>query len=104
MLCCVTTAGEAQRGLLDSYEAERRPVAAANTALSVANFHESLAVPRALGLDPRAASALQAALTSPLSAALPPGQPSAMASIQRMRALDVHTLWLWNAARTANGT
>ena len=38
MLCCLTTAGKAQQGLLDSYEAERRPVAAANTALSVANF------------------------------------------------------------------
>lgn len=48
-------------------------MAAANTTLSVANFQESLAVPRALGLDPRAASALQAALTSPLTAALPSG-------------------------------
>jgi 2,4-dichlorophenol 6-monooxygenase len=68
--------GRAKQGLLDSYEAERRPVAAANTALSVANFHESLAVPRALGLDPRAASALQAALTSPLTAGLPSGEPT----------------------------
>jgi hypothetical protein len=95
----VATAGEARQGLLDSYEAERRPVAAANTALSVANFHESLAVPRALGLDPRAASALQAALTSPLTAALPPGQPAAVAAHQGMG--RAHPLWLWSAARRA---
>lgn len=72
-LALFVTTGRAGRGLLDSYEAERRPVAVANTALSVANFHESLAVPRALGLDPRAASALQAALSSPLTRALPSG-------------------------------
>lgn len=38
-------AGEAER-LLDSYEAERRPVAVGNTALSIANWEETLKVCR----------------------------------------------------------
>ncbi len=86
---CSSSAGRAGAGLLDSYEAERRPVATANTALSVANFAESLAVPRALGLDPRAASLLQSALASPL---LPAGrQRSAPRTVEHMR---LHLRWL----------
>lgn len=85
---CSSSAGRAGAGLLDSYEAERRPVATANTALSVANFAESLAVPRALGLDPRAASLLQSALASPL---LPAGrQRSAPRTVEHR----FHLRWL----------
>jgi 2-polyprenyl-6-methoxyphenol hydroxylase-like FAD-dependent oxidoreductase len=50
--------GAAGEGLLRSYQAERRPVAEANTALSVANWNEAVKVPSALGLDPRAATLL----------------------------------------------
>ncbi len=53
--------GTASERLLDSYHAERRPVALANTALSVANWQEAVRVPSALGLDPRAASLLDSA-------------------------------------------
>ena len=35
---------------------ERKPIAEANTALSVANWLEAIRVPQALGLDPRAAN------------------------------------------------
>ncbi len=50
--------GAAGEGLLASYQSERRPVAEANTALSVANWNEAVKVPAALGLDPRAATLL----------------------------------------------
>lgn len=39
--------GAAVPGLLASFEAERRPVALANTALSVANWHAAMRVPQA---------------------------------------------------------
>lgn len=44
--------------LLDSYEAERRPVAAHNAVLSLRNYERSLRVPQALGLDVDQAKAL----------------------------------------------
>ena len=50
--------------LLDSYEAERRAVAVANTELSVSNWKEALKVPQALGLDPAAANVLHSVVTS----------------------------------------
>jgi 2-polyprenyl-6-methoxyphenol hydroxylase-like FAD-dependent oxidoreductase len=50
--------GAASEQLLASYQDERRPVAEANTALSVANWNEAVKVPQALGLDPRAATLL----------------------------------------------
>lgn len=65
--------GQAGPQLLGSYEAERRPVAQANTQLSVRNWEEATEVPRALGLDPSAASALQAIAGSPITAQLPSG-------------------------------
>ena len=65
--------GQAGAGLLASYDAERRPVAHANGALSVANWHEAMTVPRALGLDPAAASALQAVVASGPVSLLPKG-------------------------------
>ncbi len=50
--------GLSQPQLLASYQAERQPVAQANTDLSVANWYEALKVPQVLGLDPRAANLL----------------------------------------------
>jgi hypothetical protein len=43
---------------MGSYERERRPVAVGNTRLSVANFHQVLKIPTALGLPPAAANFL----------------------------------------------
>jgi hypothetical protein len=63
--------GAAGDRLIDSYEAERRPVALANTALSLANWRQAVRVPQALGLDPYLAGAFNAAVSSvPLPAAL----------------------------------
>lgn len=59
--------------LLDSYQAERKPVAQANTDLSVANWHEAVKVPKALGLDPRAANLLKAVVGSGPMSLLPEG-------------------------------
>jgi hypothetical protein len=47
--------GKADHRLLMSYQPERQPVAAANSSLSISNWHEAIRVPQALGLDPRAA-------------------------------------------------
>eukprot|EP00850_Spirogloea_muscicola_P013479 SM000091S24637 [mRNA] locus=s91:399278:402669:- [translate_table: standard] len=54
--------GLAPEALLDTYDAERRPVASTNASLSVANYEAALAVPRALGLDPAAAALLHSTL------------------------------------------
>ncbi|KAL0022974.1 hypothetical protein WJX79_000687 [Trebouxia sp. C0005] len=59
--------------LLDSYQAERKPVAQANTDLSVANWHEAVKVPKVLGLDPRAANLLNAVVGSGPMSLLPKG-------------------------------
>ncbi|GAX80176.1 hypothetical protein CEUSTIGMA_g7614.t1 [Chlamydomonas eustigma] len=60
--------GSAGTRLLHSYEVERRPVALANTALSVANWEEAVRVPQVLGLDPKAAKlANQIVSSAPLS-------------------------------------
>lgn len=60
--------------LLDSYQVERKPVAQANTALSVANWHEAVKVPKVLGLDPRAANLLNAVVSSGPMSLLPKGE------------------------------
>ena len=65
--------GQASPGLLDSYQAERRPVAHANSALSLANWQEAMAVPRTLGLEPAAASVLQRIAASGPVSLLPRG-------------------------------
>lgn len=49
-------------------------MALANTALSVSNWQQALKVPAALGLDPRAAKLLQAAVASRPASLLPPGE------------------------------
>lgn len=38
------------------WQLERKPIAQANTSLSVANWKEAIRLPQALGLDPRAAN------------------------------------------------
>lgn len=68
--------GIASGQLLASYQAERKPVAQANTDLSVANWHEAVRVPKVLGLDPRAASLLNAAVASGPMSLLPSGGQS----------------------------
>ena len=66
--------GAAAPKLLDSYQAERKPVAQANTDLSVANWHEAVKVPKVLGLDPRAANLLNAVVGSGPMSLLPAGE------------------------------
>jgi hypothetical protein len=87
--------GAAGHHLLASYEAERRPVAAANAALSVNNWREAIRIPQALGLDPGAASLLNsivsnAPLPAPvatwlLDAALAAGRGLAAAAVPLRR-------------------
>ena len=74
--------GEASDALLDTYEAERRPVVQRNCDASRVNFERLLDVVRAFGLDPeRAEAALDSLETGPLSRL--PGQ-----GWLRRRALD----------------
>lgn len=59
--------------LLDSYGAERRPIAISNMNLSVDNFHEALAVARVIGLDFDTAQSVNSLLTSgPMVSLAPP--------------------------------
>ncbi|CAL8460671.1 g201 [Coccomyxa elongata] len=64
---------ETGEDLLESFEAERKAIAVANTELSVSNWKEALKVPRALGLDPAAANVLHSAVTSRPASMLPSG-------------------------------
>ncbi len=66
--------GEAGEILLESFEAERKAIALANTELSVSNWNEAMKVPRALGLDPAAANVLHNAVTSRPASMLPSGE------------------------------
>lgn len=66
--------GRSSPRLLTSYQAERQPVAQANTDLSVANWHEALKVPQVLGLDPRAANLLNSVAASQPVSLLPQGE------------------------------
>jgi 2-polyprenyl-6-methoxyphenol hydroxylase-like FAD-dependent oxidoreductase len=63
--------GRAPADLLDTYEAERRPIGIANTEHSVKNFDGLMDVFAALGLPRSGARALQAMAGSRLMAALP---------------------------------
>ncbi|KAI9034245.1 FAD binding domain-containing protein [Hyaloraphidium curvatum] len=65
------------RGLLRSYDAERRPAAKEGAALSLRNFNAAVAVPTSLGLDPRGASLLSSA-ASLVSRFAPAGAASAL--------------------------
>ena len=71
--------------LLRTYERERRPVATANTALSMRNYQKSAATARALGLDPYLAKAAVRAAAASLgdpetSAATAPWRSAAIAA------------------------
>ena len=57
--------------LLDSYQAERKPVAIANMNLSVDNFHEALRVAKIIGLDFETAQSINSVLNGPLSSWAP---------------------------------
>ncbi|KAK4788724.1 hypothetical protein SAY86_020043 [Trapa natans] len=50
--------GPSPPSFLQTYEAERRPVALFNTALSLKNFRAAMSVPSALGLDPKIANSV----------------------------------------------
>jgi len=63
--------GEDADALLDSYQAERKPVAIANMNLSVDNFHEALRVAKIIGLDFETAQSVNAVLNGPLSSWAP---------------------------------
>ncbi len=65
--------GRADGKLLQSYGAERRPIAQANADLSVANFQDAIKIPQALGLDPRAANFLHSTISSIPAALVPAG-------------------------------
>eukprot|EP00884_Botryococcus_braunii_P000479 jgi/Botrbrau1/10431/Bobra.0133s0038.1 len=65
--------GRAGRSLLETYGAERRPVAEANTRLSLANWREALRIPQAMGLDPMAADVAVSLASSLPSFLLPSG-------------------------------
>lgn len=80
---------QAEASLLDSYEAERLPVAQANSALSVANWHEATEVPSALGLNPAAASVLQRIAASGPASMLPRGT---LSHVQHALSLPSRTL------------
>lgn len=94
----------AKEGLLDSYEAERRPVAAHNAVLSLRNYERSLRVPKALGLDADQAKGLAESAAAaglavpkavfegmlamgrrPLKALSAPGQPYGAACLKAAR-------------------
>lgn len=88
--------GRADPALLSTYQPERSPVARANAALSVNNWHEAIRIPQALGLDPAAASLVNnivstAPLPAPvaswlLDAALAAGRGLAKAAVSLRRA------------------
>ena len=63
--------GGASEKLLDSYGAERQPVADSNMRLSVANFHEALEVARVMGLDYSIANTFSDILSSKMVSVLP---------------------------------
>ncbi|KAL0421531.1 UNVERIFIED_CONTAM: putative polyketide hydroxylase [Sesamum latifolium] len=65
--------GIAPPSILSTYETERRQIALFNTALSVQNFKAAMAVPAALGLDPRIANSVHRAINDTFGSILPSG-------------------------------
>ncbi|KAK4402675.1 putative polyketide hydroxylase [Sesamum angolense] len=65
--------GIAPPSILSTYETERRQIALFNTALSVQNFKAAMAVPAALGLDPRIANSVHRAINHTFGSILPSG-------------------------------
>ena len=57
--------------LLRTYEAERKPIAEANSALSMYNFDSAMRIPSALGLSPKAANAVSKLLAKSPASILP---------------------------------
>lgn len=58
---------KASDSLLDTYGAERKPIAIANMNLSVDNFHEALRVAKVIGLDFETAQSMNSLLNGPWS-------------------------------------
>ncbi|KAI5063988.1 hypothetical protein GOP47_0020658 [Adiantum capillus-veneris] len=63
--------GVAAHELLLTYESERKPVAKANTALSVENFKAAMSIPSVLGLDPLNARFVHQQLNEGIGSLLP---------------------------------
>lgn len=63
----------APHAILSTYEAERHPIAKANTALSLSNFKAAMSIPSALGLDPSNARLIHQAINSRVGSLLPTG-------------------------------
>ena len=82
--------GRAPANLLDSYEAERRPIGIANTEHSVKNFDGLMDVFAALGLPRSGARALQAVAGSRLMAALP--RPASRRMLAGLMAVGVQRI------------
>ncbi|XP_048503383.1 uncharacterized protein LOC104897625 isoform X2 [Beta vulgaris subsp. vulgaris] len=62
--------GIAPTTLLKTYEAERKPIAISNTALSVQNFRAAMEVPSALGIDPNVANSVHRVINDGLGSIL----------------------------------
>lgn len=63
--------GVASPTIIQTYETERRPIAIANTLLSVKNFQAAMSIPAALGLDPTVANAVHRVINNSLGSILP---------------------------------
>lgn len=63
--------GVSPRALLSTYEAERQPIAKANTDLSVENFKAAMAIPSVLGLDPSNARFIHHEINKGIGSLLP---------------------------------
>ncbi|KAH7445144.1 hypothetical protein KP509_02G109200 [Ceratopteris richardii] len=63
--------GVASHNLLRTYESERKPVAKANTALSLENFKAAMSIPSILGLDPSSARFIHEQVNGGIGSLLP---------------------------------
>ncbi|PIN26119.1 Monooxygenase involved in coenzyme Q (ubiquinone) biosynthesis [Handroanthus impetiginosus] len=63
--------GIAPPSIVSTYEMERRQIALFNTALSVENFKAAMAVPAALGLDPKVANSVYHTINDTFGSILP---------------------------------
>ncbi|KAI4382515.1 hypothetical protein MLD38_008470 [Melastoma candidum] len=70
--------GTSPSSFLETYEVERKPIAAFNTALSVQNFKLAMSVPAALGLDPGVAGSVCEVISGTAGAVLPSGVQKAI--------------------------
>ncbi|VVA92426.1 unnamed protein product [Arabis nemorensis] len=70
--------GSAKSSIINTYEAERRPIALFNTSLSVQNFRAAMSIPSALGLDPTVANSVHRFINQTVGSILPTGLQKAI--------------------------